>query len=533
MTRVYTKTIRETAEVAEDGRAGVGASAGQSAPRNSSLVGSLMTAVGGLGFALAIERGGSFLSNVLAARLGGAKNFGSYSVALMAANNVAWYAGSGIGTTSARLTAEHAPGAEGYCRIIRSLGIIGLISAAIAAVALWLGAAPMARTLLHNEFLVTPLRAAALSAAAFVLVECCRGVFIGTRNFAYVLVLSVLIGVGLLAMVPRAARFGPTRMINGQSAALFLAIGVATILILWRPKARPARDVREIEPASLGRIWRFGLMQLGGVVGMNAAGWWTASLVARMDASLIQVAFYTAATQLRNFSSLVPSLVQQGNLALFTDEGARDFGGAKRVIQVSSITASALSTICAGLVVLVLPWTLRHTYGADFTKAELPAVLAVATLLVHFGVSPAASRLVFVSLFWSGVVNAVWAVFVVIAGTMLVPLAGATAATAVLFLAHVISMFLNVACLKRLDALPPSVTMLAVLDTLTALAICALACFRHMVPHYSLVFSFLLLAVTVGVASLLLRYGQNCGAFPTPLRVASLLHSWRGQSAIR
>ena len=88
---------------------------------------------------------------MLAARWGGVEVFGAYSVALMAANNVAWYAGSGIGTTSARFIAEHAPGTEGCRRTIRSLGSIGLISALIAVIALWLGAGPMARVLLRNE----------------------------------------------------------------------------------------------------------------------------------------------------------------------------------------------------------------------------------------------------------------------------------------------------------------------------------------------------------------------------------------------
>jgi O-antigen/teichoic acid export membrane protein len=494
--------------------------------RTPHLVGSLMTAVGGLGVALAIERGGSFLSNVLAARWGGVEVFGAYSVALMAANNVAWYAGSGIGTTSARFIAEHAPGTEGYRRTIRSLGSIGLISALVAVVALWVGAGPMARIILRNAKLAAPLQVAALSAAAFVLVECCRGVFIGTRNFAHILVLSSLMGFGLLTVVPAAARFGPTRMIAGQSAVLFTAVAVAVVLIVWKPKARPSRrDVREIEPASLGRVWRFGMMQLAGVVGMNASGWWTAMLVARGDPSLLQVAFYTVATQLRNFSSLVPSLVQQGNLAFFTNEGSRDFGGANRVIEVSSIAASVLSTLCAGAAVVALPLITGHMYGRGYGGAELPAVLAITTLLVHFGVSPAASRLTFVSLKWSGFTNGVWAIFVVITATLLVPAGGAIAATAILFTAHVISMFLGLACLRKLGHLPSGVTSLAVLDTVTALAIAGLAWMRAAHRVYTIGFDALILGVTAAATLILVRRAQRCGVLPKPLRLASLCQS--------
>jgi O-antigen/teichoic acid export membrane protein len=227
--------LQAAAEIREDAPALVEAGGAAETRRGPHLIGSLMTAVGGLGVALAIERGGSFLSNVLAARWGGVEVFGAYSVALMAANNVAWYAGSGIGTTSARFISEHAP---------------GVISAAIAMIALWAGAGPMAKLILRNPKLVAPLQMAALSAAAFVLVECCRGVFIGTRNFAHIVVLSSMMGFGLLMAVPVAAKYGATRMIAGQSTVLLIAVAVAAVLIVWKPK-RPAskRDVREIEPA--------------------------------------------------------------------------------------------------------------------------------------------------------------------------------------------------------------------------------------------------------------------------------------------
>ena len=518
--------LQAAAETRQDSPVMVEAGAAVQTKRSPHLIGSLMTAVGGLGVALAIERGGSFLSNVLAARWGGVGVFGAYSVALMAANNVAWYAGSGIGTTSARFISEHAPGTEGYRRTIRALATIGLISAAVAMIALWAGAGPMAKLILRNPKLVAPLQMAALSAAAFVLVECCRGVFIGTRNFTHIVVLSSMMGFGLLMAVPAAAKFGATRMIAGQSTVLLAAVVVAVVLIVWKPKSPASkRDVREIEPASLGRVWRFGLMQLAGVVGMNASGWWTAMLVARGDPSLLQVAFYTVATQLRNFSSLVPSLVQQGNLAFFTNEGSRDFGGAKRVIEVSSIAASVLSTLCAGAAVVVLPLIVGHMYGKGYGAAELPGVLAITTLLVHFGVSPAASRLTFVSLPWSGAVNGVWAVFVVVAATLLVPTGGAIAATAILFTAHVISMFLGLACLRKLGELPAGVTWLAVLDTLTALAIAGLAWLRAANRAYTLGFDALILGVTAVATLILVQRAQSCGVLPKPLRLASMWQS--------
>ncbi|HLX43918.1 MAG TPA: hypothetical protein VKR43_10810 [Bryobacteraceae bacterium] len=499
------------------------------AGHRSGLLHSLVTGAGALGLALGIERGGSFFANVLAARLGGAQIFGAYSIALTAANNVAWYVGAGIGDTASRFIAEHARGTPSYRRVIRCLMVIACVSAAAAAGLLLAGAEPMARLLLRNEKLAGPLRVAALSSVAFVFLECCRGIFIGTRSFGRLLILSTFVGIGLLAVVPQAAALGASQMLARQSGAVLLAVSVAFVLI-FRDRHTPVQtEIRDTEAPGLGRVWKFGLMQLGGVAGMNAAGWWTASLVARWDVSLLQVAFYVVATQLRNVSSLVPSLVQHGNFAFFTDEGARHHGGADRVITVSSYVSSVLATICSGVAVIAIPWILSRFYGRDYIKAEFPAVLAVATLLVHFGVAPAASRLMIVSPFTAGVVNAIWAVFVVVTATLLIPSTGALGATATLFSAHVLSMFLVVASLWKLNSLPSGVLMLAIVDTATASLTTLLGWTRVLHPEHVIGVNFLVLGMTAAVSWYLLKIGQTQGVFPKTISVAALLQ--RGRTA--
>ena len=483
-----------------------------------------MIGSGALGAALAIERGGSFLANVLAARLGGAQVFGAYSIALTAANNVAWYVGAGIGDTASRFVAEHSPGTKSFRQVVRCLLIIATVSAIIASAVLLAGAEPMARVLLRNEKLAGPLRIAALSSVAFVFLECCRGLFIGTRSFGRLLILSTMVGFGLLAVIPKAAKLGASHMLASQASAVLLAGIVGVILILKYPKAPARLDIHEIEGPRLGRIWRFGLMQLGGVAGMNAAGWWTASLVARWDFSLLQVAFYAVATQLRNVSSLIPSLVQHSNFAYFTDEGSRDFGGADRVITVSSFASSALATICSGVAVTVMPVVLNYFYGKDYVHAELAAVFAISTLLVHFGVAPAASRLMIVSPSSAAIVNGIWAAGVVVMATLFIQRGGATAATAILFGAHVLSMFMVVGALWRLKSLPAGVTMLAGLDTVIALATIAIGWSRTLYPQFALALSFGLIGMTAVITLLLLSLGQHYGAFPKPLTIASLLN---------
>ncbi len=65
----------------------------------------------------------SFLANIAAARLGGAHVFGAYSVAMTTANNVASYAGAGIGTTANRFSGEYPYGGGGYRGLLRTLAL--------------------------------------------------------------------------------------------------------------------------------------------------------------------------------------------------------------------------------------------------------------------------------------------------------------------------------------------------------------------------------------------------------------------------
>src|SRR5579872_6439890 len=103
-----------------------------------------------LGLATVMERGLGFLANLAAVRLGGASIFGAYSVAMTTANNVASYAGAGIGVTANRFSGEYPYGSPGYRGLLRALAYISLGSASLAVVILWLAAEPLATYLLRN-----------------------------------------------------------------------------------------------------------------------------------------------------------------------------------------------------------------------------------------------------------------------------------------------------------------------------------------------------------------------------------------------
>ncbi|MDP8988768.1 MAG: hypothetical protein M3N41_01640, partial [Acidobacteriota bacterium] len=263
------------------------------------------------------ERGASFLSNVLAARLAGPGVFGAYSLALTTANNVGSYAGAGIGTTANRFVGQYPEGSRGYPSLLRVLALVSVSSAAIAALILWWGATPLADVLLRNAKLAGTLKIAALSAAGFILLECCRGLLVGQRSFSTLLLLSSLVGAGLVAAVPSTARFGALPMIAGQAAAVLLAVAVVGGLVFKRAGSPPLEKITGGTGPSAWKIWRFGLVQLGGVVGLNAAGWWVALLVARNDPTLTQMAFYSIASQLG--STILSLTAESGHCRRFEE----------------------------------------------------------------------------------------------------------------------------------------------------------------------------------------------------------------------
>ncbi len=499
-----------------------------------SILGPLLSGMSALGVALTIERGASFISNVLAARLGGATVFGTYSLVQTTAMNVASYAGAGIGTTASRFAGQHSRGKRGYAELIRILLLVSLTSAAIAGIILWVGANPLARLLLQNSSLTPALKVGAVSAVAFVLLECCRGLLIGQRRFGLLVTLSVTVGGGLLLVVPSTARHGAIPMIAGQAAAVLAAV-VAVAFLTHYVRNKHTLDTGEAASLSVWTVWRFGLVQLASVVGLNAAGWWTASLVARADTSLTGMAFYSIATQLRNMSALAPSLIAQSSFALFTEEGAEPFGGSSRVVLVSTSIATLLASVCAGLLIIMLPWTLTRLYGAVYSGAELPAALAITTGVIHMGTSPAAARLLIRSVHDSGVINAVWSVLVIVLGWFLIPGHGALAAVQTLLAAHAVSAFLVFIRLRRFEEAPNGLGFLLLLNVLAALALSGLAYMRFFNPGHMLLFGGAILAVLGLIAWIIVWYGQKNGILPTGLNYTvghAIRASWYSFKAI-
>ena len=475
-----------------------------------------------LGVVTLIERGCGFAAHLLAARVGGAQVFGAYSLALTTANNVATYAGAGIGTTANRFAGKYQRGSVGYARLVRSLTLVSLASAALAILLLLAGASPLARLLLRRPDLTPLLQVAALSAGVMILLECLRGFLIGERLYRALTVLA-LSGALVVIALPLAASSGATVMLACQ--AIVSGIAIVVCLIFARRTSAHVPSIATSQPSVLpspGAIWRFGLVQFAGVIGLNAAGWWVAALVARADTTLTQAGLLAIASQLRNLTSLGPNLLTQTSYSLLADDGVEGAGRCGPVLTYCTFIAALVSLTVGGTIAASADWIVPRLFGPSFSGGSLAVSLAMATAIVHMTSSSAAARLTIVSLPQTTSINAAWTVVTIVAATWLVPRGGAAAAMGVYLGVHVMATCLVFTALRHARAVPGGVAGVLFSTTALALVLAGLAVARAAMPGEATLLSTLMLGVTAAGAAALVIHGFARGLLPRRIDIDNL-----------
>lgn len=485
-----------------------------------------------LGASVLVERGSGFLANILAARLGGASTFGAYSLAITAANNISTYAAGGIGSTAARFSGKYPLGTPGYKSLGRVLTIVSLASAILAAIGLWLGAAPIAH-LLHKESLTGLLRWAALSAAGIILLECARGFFVGQRRHAALMLLSLTVGVGMISLIPFAAsRHSPIHMIVSQG--LITTSAVVVCLLLARPLG--LIDFNSFRPSPIGpmlrEVWAFGFIQLAGLIGSNLAGWWLTTLVARSDTTLIQMSFFAIASQLRNIVALAPTLLTETSYAVMADREGENSKTPSHVMALCTYASTFASLLLASIGIILVPWGLRLMYGRAYDTAAVTTAIALAVAVVHMGSAPITARLSIVSIRSTGAINTIWAIFVAIsASVFLLHKGSAGRAMTIYLVAHILSSVLALMVLAWKDHVPAAVVPVFSFGCCTGIVLAALSVFRGRHPELSMSITAIMFAIAVAAWTTLFFVGRKNHWLPDSAMVHRMMLS--GRSRVR
>ena len=488
----------------------------QPAPLPAHVRQRLIGSTSALGAGVFFERGFGFLANVLSARLGGAPVFGAYSLAIVTANNISTYAAGGIGATATRFSGKYPYGSPGYRTLAASLTIVSCTSAAIAMVALWFGAAPIAH-LLGKPGLTSLLRWAAVPAAGTILLECARGFFAGQRRIAALLLLSLVVGVGMLCVLPALAHRGVVHyMVLAQGA---IALSAVVICFLFGRQLGLLPDTQGGHGPQFGSIlrevWGFGFVQLAGLVGSNLAGWWLTTLIARADTLLVQMSFFAIASQLRNLAGIVPGLLTEGSYAVMAspDDTGRT---PHRVMALCSYASLAVALLLACTGIVIVPWGLHLLYGPAYSAASAAVAVALAIAVVHMGNAPAAARLTVVSIRSTAVINTAWAAFVAVAATGLLLHGGsAWQGMSIILAAHLLSSGLVLATLHRRDYVPTGMTFSYVIGALGATLLAGFAVTRAYQPQHEVALTLAMIAVLVVTGVSLFRIGRMHSWLPT------------------
>ena len=455
-------------------------------------------------------------------------------LAISTANNVSAYAAGGIGSTAIRFSGEYALGTPGYTPLARALAVVAAVSAAIAASTLWVGAAPLSH-LLHKPELTGVLRWAGFSAAAIIMLECCRGFFVGQRRLKALLCLSGVAGFGMLTTLPLASFVGAKAMLISQSS---VALGAVVLCLFFYRSLRLTSPVHAGPSIPIGsllkRIWSFSLMQIAGIVSMNIAGWWLTTLIAKSDTSMAQMGFFAVALQLRNLVALVPSLLIEGSFAEMTDSAGGRPKTPDQVTAICTYVATLVSLVLAGFGIIVIRWGLPLIYGKTYASAYAAASIALATAVIHMGSGAASSRVSILSIRSSVVVNTAWALFVGAAATIFLLRGGDAAKGAAVYLAaHVVSAILFLGFLKKRgnapDGMIPAFCTGAV--CVIALAICSLV--SHMTGPLHSATPILMLCIWAAGIAAMIHLGKRKRWLPSQRQMMQLVEKIAGKVRLR
>ncbi len=449
-----------------------------------------------LGAAVMIERGATFAANIMAARFAGASVFGAYSVGISTANNISTYAAGGIGATATRFSGKYPYDSGNYATFARVLAFVSLASAAVAASVLYFGAAPIAHVL-HKESLTGLLRWASLSAVGMLLLECARGFFVGQRRLAALALLSLLVGIGMIAVLPAMALAKiPAHMVAAHGTITLGAVLVC--LLLARPLGLLASGGVPLVRfrTMLREVWGFGFIQLSGLLSANLAGWWITALVARGDTTLVQMGFFAIASQLRNLTGIVPALLTEGSYAVMASEDKEQAGVPQRVMALCTFASTSVAFVLASIGVLVAPWALHIMYGPRYAEAGVAGAIGMSTAVLQMGNAPPSARVSVVSIRSVAAINTFWALMTAAGGTLLMlHWGGAAGAMAVFFLAHVVSAILTLIILARKDRVPAGLVPLFILSTCGVAVLSLLSIVREQRPQLALLISTAMLSI--------------------------------------
>jgi O-antigen/teichoic acid export membrane protein len=271
----------------------------------------------------------------------------------------------------------------------------------------------------------------------------------------------------------------------------------------------------------LKEVWGFGFVQLASLVGTNLAGWWLITLLARADTSLVQMGFFSIASQLRNIVGLAPNLLTEGSYAVMADPEGEVLRTPQNVLGWITFASAVITFLFAAIGIVILPWLLRTLYSSAYSQAAVAVSYGLALAAMHTANAPASARLSILSIKTTGVINTAWAVFVALSGLVLMTRGGNAATVMLIYLgAHTLSSIFVLVALHHRNSLPRGMVTVFSLATGSTIILAFFATLRADHPDLAIRLTGTMVVLFAAVLAALIGMGRHYGWIPTRAAVA-------------
>jgi O-antigen/teichoic acid export membrane protein len=398
-------------------------------------------------------RGSSFVAMTLAARILGPENYGQFAIVQSLGATAGTVAGSVFGVAATRFLARDID--RDKSRATRIFAIVELAALAVGgvlALAMIVGAPWIAQAIYGQQALAGVIRLSALLLLTNCVASAQIGAFIGLSEFrAYALLSSWQVPLIILATPAGAMLGGFTGALGGLLLSQVGACAAAAFML------RRLMRRRGLQPAwrGAGTEWATirGFLALALIgSGLSEPSSWLASLILMRNAGPTEVAYLHATNQWLYILGLIPGLVSQVALPLFSQMSAQQMReDIIRLVRRAS-ALNALATIPAAVIVMLLTRQIMAIYGAEFAPGARVLAIAALTSCLISQCGVLSQVIVAYGKMREGIVlNAIWAACYLTLAWQLVHLGayGLSGARAMAFTLHLV---LSILLVRRLVA---------------------------------------------------------------------------------
>ncbi len=374
------------------------------------------------------SQGSRLVAFIIAARFLGKEVFGELGMLHNTVGMVGVFAGLGIGLTATKHVAQYRhtdPDRAG--RIVGLSGLVAAASGLAFYVLLRIFASQICTEILNASHLTAELEVAAWLVLLNTVLGVQTGVLAGIESFQSVAAASLVQGIVVLPAILVGASMGG---LHGAVVGLVIAVGagcVAAQLLISGELKKAGIRVSFSFSRQEGRVLvGFSLPTLlCGLVNFPVQ-WVAMTILVTQPNGYSEMGAFAAANQWRLLIIFVPTILERSILPILTDLGSRGDLASYRKTIYSHLLLSAGSASLLALPLAATAPLIMSLYGEGFRSswAVLPllagagvvasASVAVATVMVSRGAM------------WLGLlVNAVWAVSMVVSASLLAPAYGA------------------------------------------------------------------------------------------------------------